>query len=135
MSDLPIGYWLKHLDRLLENDLDRTLAEESLGRRRWQVLNSLRNEPGTVAELDRRLSPFLDEDESTVAPEVEALRSRGWVSGRDPLETTPEGDRIHDALLERVREARERLTEGISDEEYRITVDVLERMSANLERG
>ncbi|MFB8760826.1 MarR family winged helix-turn-helix transcriptional regulator [Nocardiopsis alba] len=134
MSDLPIGYWLKHLDRLLENDLDRTLAEESLGRRQWQVLNSLRNEPGTVSELNRRLSPFLDEDESTVAPEVEALRGRGWVSGRDSLETTPEGGRIHDALLERVSEARERLTEGISDEEYRITVDVLERMSANLER-
>ncbi|WP_159944463.1 MULTISPECIES: MarR family winged helix-turn-helix transcriptional regulator [unclassified Nocardiopsis] len=134
MSDLPIGYWLKHLDRLIENDLDRVLASEDLGRRHWQVLNSLHTDPGTIADLDDRLTPFLDEGEDTVAPVVEQLRERGWVEGEGSLRLTPEGRTRHEALFTRVREARERISRGISEEEYRTAVDVLERMSANLEQ-
>lgn len=135
MSDLPIGYWLKHLDRLIESDLDRVLAAESLGRRQWQVLNSLHSEPATLLQLDQRLLPFLDEDETTVGPEVEALRQRGWIKGLVSLEPTQEGQRAHDVLLERVQQTRDRLTENIDDQEYLATVDVLKRMSANLERS
>lgn len=135
MSDLPIGYWLKHLDRLIESDLDRVLASESLGRRHWQVLNALHTEPGTVADLDRRLAPFLEEGEDTVAPVVERLRQSGWVRGRGDLELTAAGREEHELLLARVRDSRRRLSHGISDEEYRAAVDVLERMSANLEQG
>ncbi|WP_116247043.1 MarR family winged helix-turn-helix transcriptional regulator [Nocardiopsis sp. FIRDI 009] len=135
MSDLPIGYWLKHLDRLIENDFDRVLSSESLGRRHWQVLTSLHKEPGTVADLDRRLAPFLEEDEPTVAPVVDQLRARGWVEGQQPLSLTAAGETAHEALFEKVSDARRRLAQGISDQEYRATVDVLERMSANLERG
>ncbi|MGW5880499.1 MarR family winged helix-turn-helix transcriptional regulator [Nocardiopsis terrae] len=134
MSDLPIGFWLKHLDRLIENDFDHALASESLGRRQWQVLNSLHGEPGTVHDLDQRLTPFLEEDETTVAPVVETLRRRGWVSGSESLELTPEGHRAHEELLGQVQRTRSRLCEGISDQEYRDTVNVLERMSANLEQ-
>ncbi|MFD6098577.1 MarR family winged helix-turn-helix transcriptional regulator [Nocardiopsis flavescens] len=133
MSDLPIGYWLKHLDRLIENDFDRTVASEGLGRRHWQVLHSLHQEPGTLADLDRRLAAFLDESEVSVAPAVEELRRRGWVQGLVALETTPAGRRAHDDLFARVQATRERLTHGIGDREYRDAVDVLERMSANLE--
>ncbi|MFD6948555.1 DNA-binding protein [Nocardiopsis sp. TSRI0078] len=135
MSDLPIGYWLKHLDRLIENDFDRVLASEELGRRHWQVLNSLHTEPGTVADLDRRLAPFLEEDEYTVTPVVDQLRQRGWVEGLVALALTAEGESAHEALFVRVQDARRRLSRGIGDEEYRIAVDVLERMSANLEQG
>ncbi|GHC80815.1 hypothetical protein GCM10007079_20050 [Nocardiopsis terrae] len=98
------------------------------------MLNSLHGEPGTVHDLDQRLTPFLDEDETTVAPVVETLRRRGWVSGSEPLKLTPEGHRAHGELLEQVQRTRSRLCEGISDQEYRDTVNVLERMSANLEQ-
>lgn len=135
MSDLPIGYWLKHLDRLIENDFDRVLAAESLTRRHWQVLTSLHTEPGTTADLDRRLAPFLEEDEHTVAPVVERLRTLGWVEGLVALALTSRGEAEHDRLFGRVSEARTRLTRGIGDEEYRVAVDVLARMSANLEQS
>lgn len=135
MSDLPIGYWLKHLDRLLESDLDRILVTQSLDRRQWQVLNSLRSESATLPQLDQRLLPFLEEDERTVEPEVEALRRRGWVKGSVSLEPTQEGARAHDALLGRVQRTRDLLTENIGEQEYQDTVDVLKRMSANLERS
>ena len=133
MSDLPIGYWLKHLDRLIENDLDRTLASKSLGRRHWQVLHFLHREPGTLADLDRRLAAFLDENEASTAPAVEELRRRGWVEGLVALDLTDTGRRAHDDLFEKVRGSRERIARGISAEEYRAAVSVLERMSANLE--
>ncbi|MDE3722074.1 MarR family transcriptional regulator [Nocardiopsis sp. N85] len=135
MSDLPIGYWLKHLDRLIENDFDRTLASESLGRRHWQVLHSLHEEPGTLADLDRRLAAFLDEDEASTAPAVDELRRRGWVEGLVALDLTPDGRTAHEALFVKVGRARERISRGIGAEEYRAAVDVLERMSANLEAG
>lgn len=134
MSDLPIGYWLKHLDRLIENDFDRVLASESLGRRHWQVLNSLHTDPGTIADLDRRLAPFLDESEHTVTPVVEQLRRRGWVEGLVSLELTSAGEVEHEALFAKVRDSRRRVSDGISAEEYRAAVDVLERMAANLEQ-
>ncbi|CAL9345660.1 hypothetical protein SUDANB121_00373 [Nocardiopsis dassonvillei] len=135
MSDLPIGYWLKHLDRLIENDFDRTLASEALTRRHWQVLHSLHGEPGTLADLDRRLAAFLDETEVSVAPAVEELRRRGWLEGLVALDLTAAGRRAHEDLFAKVGSARERLSRGISAEEYRTAVDVLERMSANLEAG
>jgi hypothetical protein len=31
----PIGYWLKHLDGLLEGAFDRTLAGQGVTRRHW----------------------------------------------------------------------------------------------------
>ena len=43
----PIGYWLKHLDRLIEATFDRTLADVGLGRRHWQTLNTLAGGPAT----------------------------------------------------------------------------------------
>lgn len=135
MSDLPIGYWLKHLDRLIENDLDRVLAAQSLGRRHWQVLHSLHTDPGTIADLDRRLAPFLDEGEYSVTPVVEQLRQRGWVEGLVSLSLSTAGESAHEGLFARVSDSRRRIARGISDAEYRTAVDVLERMSANLEQG
>lgn len=135
MSKLPIGYWLKHLDRLIENDLDRVLASKSLVRRHWQVLHSLHTDPGTIADLDRRLAPFLEEDEHTAIPAVEHLRQRGWVEGLVSLALTQQGRTEHEALFSKVQDARRRLSHGISAEEYRAAVHVLERMSANLEQG
>lgn len=134
MPELPIGYWLKHLDRLIENDLDRALKEEALGRRHWQVLAFLHSEPGSVADLDNRLAPFLEEQERTVAPVVEELRSRGWVQGEETLRLSQEGTAAHDRLFEQVQQSRRQLVRGITAEEYSSTVDVLSRMAANLEQ-
>ena len=41
----PIGYWLKHLDGLLEQTFDHVLARNGVRRRHWQVLDTLRGGP------------------------------------------------------------------------------------------
>lgn len=133
MSELPIGYWLKHLDRLIESGFDRILAAELLDRRHWQVLHSLQEGSATVAELDARLAPFLDEQEHTVASALEQLRARQWVQGQVLLSVTEAGARAHQEIFERMQELRRRLSEGISERDHRVAVQVLERMSANVE--
>src|SRR5215813_2415405 len=62
-SHRPIGYWLKHLDRLIEDTFSRALAEQGLTRRHWQVLNTLAREPAGPAELTKALDPFLHDDQ------------------------------------------------------------------------
>lgn len=37
----PIGYWLKELDRLINERFDEDLAAGELSRRHWQMLHSL----------------------------------------------------------------------------------------------
>jgi hypothetical protein len=43
----PIGYWLKHLDSLIEAAGERALAGQGVTRRHWQALNTLQERPST----------------------------------------------------------------------------------------
>ncbi|MBB5854041.1 MarR family transcriptional regulator [Amycolatopsis umgeniensis] len=112
----PIGFWFAHLHQALESSLDRVLADEGLTRRHWQVLNA----------PDETLSPFGDRREV-----VANLRTRGWIDGNG---LTPAGREAHLRLKTEVGEFRSRVTEGISEDDYRTTIGVLERMAANLAR-
>ena len=49
----PIGYWLKHLDRLIEASFERIFADEGLTRRDWQVLSTLDAAPMDDGGLPR----------------------------------------------------------------------------------
>ena len=90
--------------------------------------------PVTVQELDGRLAPFLDGREPTTGPVLDDLAARGWatraVDGRGAV--TPPGAAAHKRLLADVSAHRRRVTDGITAEEYRATVAVLERVAANL---
>jgi hypothetical protein len=56
----PIGYWIKHLDGLIEVTVDRTLTGQGVTRRHWQALNTLHEDcppRRRSATLWRRSSP------------------------------------------------------------------------------
>lgn len=131
----PIGYWLKRLDRLIEDAFDRVLAAEGVSRRQWQTLNVLRRAPAGDDELGAALRPFWETDTVTVAEVAGELARRGWVTrgpdGRHAL--TPEGEAAHAALATRVGGIRELVGRGVTEQEYRTTMDVLRRMTGNLE--
>ncbi|MFK0243212.1 MarR family winged helix-turn-helix transcriptional regulator [Amycolatopsis azurea] len=118
----PIGFWFAHLHQALESSLEKTLATKGLTRRHWQVLNTI--DSGT--QVDEALSPFGERGET-----VADLRARGWVGDGGLTEA---GREVHLRLKAEVGEFRKRATDGISDDEYRTTVGVLERMAANLAR-
>ena len=133
----PIGYWLKHLDRLIEDTFSRTLAEQGLTRRHWQMLNTAAREPASPAELTMALEPFLRDDQAGQAAVVAELIRRDWVSrdhdGR--LRLTGHGRAAHQRTHEQVQQTRGLMVQGISAGEYTAAIDVLSQMAANLETG
>lgn len=127
MSDdnKPIGWWLKEVDRLLEESFERVLAADGLNRRQWQILNAVQREvPVALA-----LKPFLSGDPAELASLTAPLTARGWLEG-DRL--TPAGVAALAELTEKVQAQRRQVTNGIVDAEYLQTVDVLRRMAVNL---
>ncbi|MEV4396879.1 MarR family transcriptional regulator [Nonomuraea sp. NPDC049607] len=119
--DKPIGYWVKHLDNLLEDAMGQTLSAYGASRREWQLLHATAHDQNAAA-----LAPFEGVEEA-----VQSLTSRGWLADG---ELTAEGRATHAAVSEHVTRFRRRITEGVSPQEYLTAVDVLRRMAANAER-
>jgi DNA-binding MarR family transcriptional regulator len=130
----PIGFWLKLVDRLIDESFDRLLLEVGLTRRHWQVLTALQAGPATVHQLDASLAPFLGQREPTTRPVLEDLHARGWLawSPDDHATPTQAGATAHTALLAGVAANRRLVTAGVTADEYLATVDVLRRMATNL---
>ena len=130
----PIGYWLKLVDRLIDERFDQLLAEAALTRRHWQVLAALQAGPASIRQLDTKLTPFLDQREPTTRPVVDDLCARGWAawSSGDLANLTQAGATAHAALLAKVSSSRRQVTAGITPDDYLATVEVLRRMAANL---
>jgi len=133
----PIGYWLKHLDGLIEAAFERTLAGQGVTRRHWQALNTLQERPSTQAAIADALAPVPRRRPGSGS--TGDRRARGPRLGRagvgSVLKLTPVGTEVHAGLLARIQAMRQRLMRGVTQEEYLVTVDVLRRMAGNLERG
>src|SRR5262249_50632131 len=110
----PIGYWLKHLDRLIEDTFSRTLTEQGLTRRHWQVPNPLVGHPASDADLTKPLEPSLRDDQAGQAAVVTDLIRRDWVSrdhdGR--LRLTGHGRAAHQRTHEQVQQTRGLMVQG-----------------------
>jgi DNA-binding MarR family transcriptional regulator len=130
----PIGYWLKLVDRLIDEQFASTLEEHGVTRRQWQLLNVLSKEPATVEQLDAAVAPFLSaDDHETSADHLAELVESGWVA-LDPTgyELLERGRSALDRLTQVVTVQRTVVSEGVTAEEYEQTLAVLERMARNL---
>lgn len=132
----PIGYWLKLVDRLIDEQFAATLEEHGVTRRQWQLMNVLSREPSTVEQLDAAVTPFLSveagEPESSVEHLTELIDS-AWVDATPTgYELTERGRGAFERLEAVVATQRTVVAEGIAPEEYEQTVAVLERMARNL---
>jgi DNA-binding PadR family transcriptional regulator len=127
----PIGYWLKTLDRLIDENLDCALAAERVQRRHWQILNIVKTSPSTKAEIAAALDPFWTESAITLDQALADMTRRGWITGPEPRQLTQGGEAALSAIRERTN-LREKIMAGLTAEQYTQTVAVLERMAANL---
>src|SRR5215203_4209836 len=133
-SERPIGYWLKKLDRLIDEQFEQQLGEAGLSRRQWQVINLLEGDPRSVPELQSELEPFLQEDPDDLTDALSGLVTRGWVASQDNIVNLTETGQAQLKLIKaKVAELRQASMAGISPEEYQTTIDVLARMASNLE--
>ena len=133
-TDRPLGYWVKHLDTLLEESLDRVLARNGIRRRHWQVLNVLREGPQTRAQVAEAMLSFWVAASVTQTDVVDDLNRRGWAEiDGDTYRLTAEGEEAYSRLSLDVATLRAQVTDGFSTEEYATVITALARMAANLE--
>lgn len=144
----PLGWWLKHVDGLLDLGFEATLGAQDVSRRQWQILNGLA-EGTPAAELLDSLTVFGDDD--GVHDALAGLVLRGWIRTGPDSDALPEtetetetvagsvtitdaGRAQHQLLSEEVRAMRASVSDGLSPEDYQAVVSGLARMAENLER-
>jgi DNA-binding MarR family transcriptional regulator len=128
----PIGFWLKLVDRLIDEQFAATLEEHGITRRQWQLLNVLHAQPATIEQLDAAVAPFLAAEETSAEHLTELVESAWVESTAKGYALTERGRAALDRLSQVVATQRTAIAEGVSAEQYQATVAVLERMAANL---
>lgn len=132
-SPRPIGFWLKLVDRMIDEQFASTLEEHGVTRRQWQLLNVLSHEPATAEQLDAAVAPFLSgEGDDTSAEHLAELVDSGWVSAGAQYDITERGRTAFDKLEAVVAAQRTIAAEGVTPDQYEQTVRVLERVARNL---
>ena len=132
----PIGYWLKRADELLTTHIDAAQQVRGLSRLDWQTLNVLRQtERPSLDHVAQALNFFADRP--TIVDALAALEMRGVIERvqADVYVLTLAGD----DLLARAHAAQQTLrrwaTDGISETDYRTTIQTLHRLVENLEQA
>ena len=130
----PIGYWLKLVDRLIDERFDETLEEHGVTRRQWQLLGALSRQDATLEQLNTEIAPFLDADtEESSASHLAELMESGWVTlDGDTYAISEQGRVAYDRLSTVVQSIRDAVADGFDEDEYATTLNALERMARNL---
>ncbi|MEV4754276.1 MarR family winged helix-turn-helix transcriptional regulator [Micromonospora sp. NPDC049559] len=130
----PIGYWLNRTDQALTRYMNSMLAQFGLTRIAWQVLNVI-EDVGDVPDAEVLATLAANADVPTLTAAIDAVLADGWATRPAPgrLALSSEGVAHLAVVAKRVDTFRDLSMSGITPDEYRTTVHVLERMSRNLE--
>lgn len=130
----PIGFWVKLVDNLLEEQFASTLEEHGVTRRQWQLLNVLSRGAASVQQLDAAIAPFLPTGQlESSADHLTELIDSAWVTATPTgYELTERGQVACQRLSEVVAEQRTAITEGLTEADYTTTLRSLERIALNL---
>jgi DNA-binding MarR family transcriptional regulator len=133
-DERPIGFWLKLVDQLVDDQFGASFEEHGVTRRQWQMMNLLTDGPASEKQLTDGLRPYFPVVESGTSVElIEELRESGWVAlDEGQYQLTDLGRRSLENLRGAVERIREQLTENVSEDEYSALVAVLQRMATNL---
>ncbi len=133
----PIGYWLKHADKVITEHVDRVLSDNGFTRFRWQVLNII-YQAGTITRsgLFDTMQTFIDARQLDEL--IDGFVEEGWMikygeGDSTELRLTEAGKDKRETLFELQSEVRRRAMRGITEQEYTTIIDVLQRMVKNLE--
>jgi hypothetical protein len=129
----PIGYWLRLVDGLIDEQFARTLDEHGVTRMQWQLLNVLARGQASVEMLDAAVAPFLVAGGETTLDHLTELIESAWVDATPTgYELTERGHGALDRLTNVVAEQRTVMSASVSETDYLTTVSTLERMATNL---
>ena len=129
----PIGYWLRLVDGLIDEQFARTLDEHGVTRMQWQLLNVLARGQASVEMLDAAVAPFLVAGGETTLDHLTELIDSAWVDATPTgYELTERGHGALDRLTNVIAEQRTVMSAGVAEGDYLTTVNTLEQMALNL---
>ncbi|MEU5160288.1 MarR family winged helix-turn-helix transcriptional regulator [Streptomyces sp. NPDC020875] len=131
----PIGYWSWAAYKAVVSRTRAALAEIGVTQPQWWVLAQVAGAAParTRDEVSRVLRNYLDTGPETMDSEIDAVVAQGWITedteGR--LAFTTEGRAFYGKAAALQDELWAERHTGISDEEYRATLKVLQRFIHN----
>lgn len=138
MTGTPsLGYWLRLVDRLIEDMFENTLGEHGVTRTQWQLMNVLGEGARDRSALESAIAPFTargsSPDDGSVAELLDELVESEWLVVRTThFHLTDAGTDALGRLTTIVEAQRERMTEGLAPDDYATTLASLETMARNL---
>lgn len=130
----PVDFWLRLLDRLINEHFSKVLEEHGVTRRQWEVMNLLSRGPASHDELVEALAPFHSEVQArSLADELAELEDSGWLLRREQAyELTELGQTSYQRLEPVLRATDEEIGRNISGKDYATMLNVMKRMAINL---
>jgi hypothetical protein len=129
----PIGYWLRLVDGLIDEQFAGTLDEHGVTRMQWQLLNVLARGQASVEMLDAAVAPFLAAGGETTLDHLTELIESAWVDATPTgYELTERGHGALARLTNVVAEQRTVMSAGVTEDGYHTTIQTLEQMARNL---
>jgi DNA-binding MarR family transcriptional regulator len=130
----PIGYWSGTAHKAVVTNIRAGLAQFDVTQPQWWILNQVAtNENGrTREEVTTVLQGYLDV--GAALAEIDALLDRDLLAldTENRLRLTSGGDAVYRQCAERQTAMRKQAHDGITDEEYLVTLKVLQRMIRNV---
>ncbi|WKD31635.1 MarR family winged helix-turn-helix transcriptional regulator [Streptomyces xanthophaeus] len=133
----PIGYWSWAAYDAIVSRTRGALAELGTTQPQWWILARVAlagDEVRTRDGLTETLRGYLAVGEEALSEEMDTVIVQGWITqdaaGR--LEMTPEGQEFFDKAAALQKDLWDERHAGISDEEYLITLKVLQRFIHNV---
>lgn len=128
---LPIGYWLKMADQLLTERIDRIQSEFGLTRTGWQILSVIKEKgPLSITDLLELMKPLANQMNVTLV--LDKFKTDSIIIQDTDLTLTTNGDDLYRKCLEKQMLFRQKAMNGVSDEEYQITLLTFEKVVGNI---
>ena len=130
----PIGFWLKLVDRLIDERFAGIIEEHGVTRRQWQLLSVMEPGSATAEQLDQAIAPFVEPGtEETAAEHLAELVDSDWITVSGSVYSLTERGRAAFGRLQEVVDAlRDQTGDGLTAEQYETTLSALEQMALNL---
>jgi DNA-binding MarR family transcriptional regulator len=132
-ANKPIGWYLKETDQQITSYMNDVFKDLSITRFHWMVIRN-------IAEQGRiNTWQFFQEVKNFVTVQeygeiIQSFADRGWVvmGAEDTCSLTAAGEEAYKDLAMLQKERAAHMLRGISDDEYKLTLSVLNRIIENI---
>ena len=128
----PIGYWVKRTNDVFTNLTRKTPDHGSFNRVEWQLLSTIHEKAHlTTPEVIAFLSFFTTESE--IQKVIRRFETESLIKiSRENITITEKGEQVYEEVLEIQEEILQKAMYKISAEEYKTTINTLQKIIENL---